>query len=125
MNNRGQSLVLFVLLIPLVLMILYAVYEIGRMTLLKHELDNINAIALDYGINKINDENIDLEIKELIEKNKNDIDQIDIRILDDKMYIVLEDSLSKRTYLFKNIFIVKSSYVGYIDNDKKIIERDR
>ena len=124
MNNRGQSLVLFVLLIPLVLMILYAVYEIGRMTLLKHELDNINAIALDYGIDKINDENIDIEIKELIEKNKNDIDKIDIKILDDKMYITLEDSLSKKTSLFKNVFIVKSSYVGYMDNNKKIIERD-
>lgn len=124
MNNRGQSLVLFVLLIPLVLMILYAVYEIGRMTLLKHELDNINTIALDYGIDKINDENIDIEIKELIEKNKNDIDKIDIKILDDKMYITLEDSLSKRTTLFRNTFKVKSSYVGYMDNDKKIIERD-
>ena len=124
MNNRGQSLVLFVLLIPLVLMILYAVYEIGRMTLLKHELDNINTIALDYGIDKINDENIDIEIKELIEKNKNDIDKIDIKILDDKMYITLEDSLSKKTSLFKNVFIVKSSYVGYMNNDKKIIERD-
>jgi len=124
MNNRGQSLVLFVLLIPLVLMILYAVYEIGRMTLLKHELDNINTIALDYGIDKINDENIDIEIKELIEKNKNDIDEIDIKILDDKMYITLEDSLSKKTSLFKNVFIVKSSYVGYMDNDKKKIERD-
>lgn len=124
MNNRGQSLVLFVLLIPLVLMILYAVYEIGRMTLLKHELDNINTIALDYGIDKINDENIDIEIKELIEKNKNDIDKIDIKILDDKMYITLEDSLSKKTSLFKNVFIVKSSYVGYMDNDKKKIERD-
>ena len=124
MNNRGQSLVLFVLLIPLVLMILYAVYEIGRMTLLKHELDNINAIALDYGIDKINDENIDINIKELIEKNKNDIDKIDIKILDDKMYITLEDSLSKKTSLFKNVFIVKSSYVGYMDNNKKIIERD-
>lgn len=124
MNNRGQSLVLFVLLIPLVLMILYAVYEIGRMTLLKHELDNINTIALDYGIDKINDVNIDIEIKELIEKNKNDIDKIDIKILDDKMYITLEDSLSKKTSLFKNVFIVKSSYVGYMDNDKKKIERD-
>ena len=124
MNNRGQSLVLFILLIPLVLMILYAVYEIGRMTLLKHELDNINAIALDYGINKMNDENIDIEIKELIKKNKNDIDKIDIKILDKKMYITLEASLSKSTSLFKNIFIVKSSYVGYMNNDKKIIERD-
>ena len=43
-NNRGQSLVMFVLVIPILLMILILVLDIGRMYLERRELDNINYI---------------------------------------------------------------------------------
>ena len=123
MNNKGQSLILFVLLVPVVLLLLYAVYEVGRMALLRHELDNINEIAVYYGVSKFDDENAIEDIRSLIKKNKRDIDKITINIEDDKLYIVLEDKLDKNVSLFKNAFVVESSYVGYIENEKKIIKK--
>lgn len=125
MNNKGQSLVLFVLLIPLILLILFMVYNIGQMTLLRHELDNINVIAINFAIDKIDDEFVINNTRELILKNKDDIDNIEINIDNNKIYISLEDNVSQNISLFKNIFLVKSSYVGYVDNDKRIIERYR
>lgn len=124
MNNKGQSLVTFVLVIPIIFLIFMMIYDIGNMVLLKNELDNINNIALDYGLDNINEENIKDKIETLIIKNKNDINSISINIEDNKIYITLEDSVNTKIS-FGNIFNVKSSYVGYIDNDKKIIERNK
>lgn len=121
MNNRGQSLVLFVLLIPVLLLILYMVYEIGLMVHLKNQIDNINYIAMDFAVSEIEKADIIDLTKELIIVNKNDIDKIDVLILDNKVYIKLEDALDNK--IFKNVFKVKSSYVGYIDNNKIVIER--
>ncbi len=126
MNNKGQSLVLFVLLLPILFLILYMVYEVGMMTLLKTELNNINYLALDYGVNNIEKDNIEDEIKNLILKNKSDIDNIMIEVNDNKVIIMLEDKLDNRISLIKNrnLFTVKSKYIGYLEDNKLVIKKD-
>lgn len=126
MNNKGQSLVLFVMTVPIIFMLLFMVYDIGNMILLKQTLNNINYLALDYGLDNIDNENITSKLNNVILKNKNDIDKININIHDNKIYIDLEDNIDTRISLIKsiNVFNIKSSYVGYIQDDKKIIERD-
>ena len=46
---------------------------------------------------------------------------------DEKIYVTLEDSINTKVSLIKSsqIFKVKSSYVGYMKEDKKAIERVR
>ena len=114
MNNKGQSLILFVLMIPLIFLILVLVYDVGSMVLLKLELDNINKLALDYGITNISNDDITDELKEMIEKNKSDINSIDVTLDDEKIYITLKDSIETNINLIKDIsiFEIKSSYVG-------------
>ncbi len=121
MNNKGQSLVSFILLIPIILLILFMVYDIGNMVLLKIELNNINYLVIDYGLDKINDSDIDNKLKEMINKNKSDIDNIEINIANDKINITLEDKLNNSVSLIKNVVKIKSSYVGSIENGKKKI----
>ena len=127
MNNKGQSLVLFVILIPILFMILFMVYEVGRMALLKHELNDINYLVIDCVLDKTIEENNTDDIKELINKNKSDIDNIEVKIEDEKIYVTLEDSINTKVSLIKSsqIFKVKSSFVGYMNEDKKAIERVR
>lgn len=122
MNNKGQSLVTFVIIFPILFLMFLLVYNIGSMVLLKSELDDINYIALDYGIDNINNDNCIDNVKKLIVKNKDNIDNVNINIEDGKMYIILEDSIDTKAS-FGNVFNVKSSYVGYIKDDKKIIEK--
>ncbi len=122
MNNKGQSLVTFVIIFPILFLMFLLVYNIGSMVLLKSELDDINYIALDYGIDNINNDNCIDNVKKLIVKNKDNIDNVNINIEDGKMYIILEDSIDTKAS-FGKVFNVKSSYVGYIKDDKKIIEK--
>ena len=141
-NNKGQSLVLFVIILPILLIILILVIDIGRVILLKNELDSINKIVLDYGLDEmedldnilVNDDSVDIyqlvndiedRIKNVIILNKDDIDTINIDLKENKIYIYLDDSINGifSKLIDISIFDVKSSYVGYIDNDKKRIER--
>lgn len=122
MNNRGQSLVTFVLLIPIIVLILFMVYDIGSMVLLKIELNNINYLTVDYGADKIDEINIQDKLRDMINKNKSNIDNVDIRVKDNKLYITLEDSIDNKISLIKTLKIkIKSSYVGYMEDEKKKI----
>ena len=122
MNNKGQSLVTFVLLIPIILLILFMIYDIGSMVLLKIELNNINYMVIDYGVDKLDDENIENKLRDIVNKNKNDIDSVEITVIDNKLNIILEDNLDNKISLIRKFKIkIKSSYVGYIEDNKKKI----
>ncbi len=126
MNNKGQSLISFVLLIPVIFLIIMMVYDIGEMVLLKNELNDINYMVIDYGIDHINDENIEITLNELIIKNKGNV-RVNINKLDDKLYIDISDKIDNKLSLFNKIdtFLVKSSYVGYMEDEKKIIKKNK
>ncbi len=123
MNNRGQSLVLFVLVIPIILLILVMVVDIGKMVLKKTEMDNINKLAISYGLDKIDSDPYKI-INDIISKNNSDINIKKIDIKDEKIEVKLEEEV--KFILFKNSNLVKinSNYIGYIDNNKKVIERN-
>lgn len=121
MNRNGQSLVLFVVIIPIILFIIFMIYDIGNMLLLRLELDDINYLALDYGLDKITEPDLETKLSNLITKNKSDIDKIEIDLEDNKITINLEDKLDKNVSLIKNVYTIKSTYTGsIIDNKKKI-----
>lgn len=125
MNNKGQTLVLFVILLPVLLLLLVLIIDIGKVIVDKLELNNINQIVLEYGLDNIEKENIYDEMVELVRLNKNDVDTIDINITSDKISLTLIDNVD---FMFKKIvdinrFKIKSSYVGYIQDGEKRIER--
>ena len=139
LNNKGQSLILFVIVLPVVLFVLVLVIDIGKVLVLRQELNNISEIVLDYGLDKldmddntssdIDDSNYNLEdeLIEVIKLNKSDIDKIDVRIDNDRIYVDLykgEEGIFS-SLVDISMFNVKSSYVGYLDNNKKRIERVR
>ena len=125
MNNKGQTLALFVILLPVLLLLLVLIIDIGKVIVEKLELNNINQIVLEYGLDNIEKEDIYDEMLELVRLNKNDVDVIDINITSDKISLTLIDSVD---FMFKKIvdinrFKIKSSYVGYIQDGEKRIER--
>ena len=124
-NNRGQSLVLFVLIIPIVLLVIVGIVDIGKISLLKEELDNINYITIDYGLDNLDKNDINEDLETVIKKNKTDIEKINIEIDNKQIKIVLEDNVNLVLLKNSNILSIKSSYIGYLDEDKKIIERNK
>ena len=124
-NNKGQSLVLFVIVIPILLFILILVIDIGKSINLKQELNNINKIVLDYGIDKIDEENLEVELTELVKLNNNEIDKIDIKLDDDKIYLNISCNMDLIFISLGDLslFEITSSYVGYIQDGNKRIEK--
>ena len=125
MNNKGQSLVLFVLMIPVLLLVFWGVYTVGRISLLQQELDSINDLVIDYGIDKMAEPDTSDKLRKIIIKNKDDIDKIEININDSRIKIILEDTVDTRVSLLNHVFTVRSVYTGYIDGEQKVIERDK
>lgn len=125
LNNKGQSLVMFVVILPVIIMILMMVVDIGKMVNLKSELDNINYIAISYGLDNISDDDIQDKIRKLIYKNKLGIDEVKIEIDDGEVDITLVDGIDLILLRESNILRVRSSYRGIISDEKKIIERNR
>ena len=62
-NNKGQSLVMFVLIIPIFLLILTLVYDVGNAIYEKDILSNTNYLTIEYGLN-----NIDTVTEKLVQK---------------------------------------------------------
>ena len=124
LNNKGQSLVLFILLIPILLGIMVLVIDIGNVIYYKQDMDNINKIVIDYGINHINDDNVLKDMKELGKLNNNKL-SMELKFIDREFYA------SSSYYVkgvFSNIFntrgyLVRSKYKGYLDDDKPIIKK--
>ena len=125
MNNKGQSLITFVLIFPIIFLIVLALYDIGNIAILKNELNNINYLAIDYGLDIIDDENIQTKLTNLIKKNKNDIDNINIDIENNQINITLKSNITLKI-INTNIHTIESSYKGYIDeNNQKVIKKDK
>lgn len=124
LNNKGQSLVMFILIIPILLGIMVLVIDIGNVIYYKNDIDNINKIVIDYGLSHIDDDNVLNDMRELGKLN-NDKLSLEIKFVDMEFY-------SSGSYyvdgVFSNIFntrgyLVKSEYKGNIDNDKHIIKK--
>lgn len=125
MNNKGQVLVLFVLLIPVLLLAVAFVIDIGLLMEDKKHLDISIKESVYYGLNNIDSSELELKIQELLNKNVKNIEQITINQDDDYLEVdVKKDYKGLFTFLFKNnIYEIESTYYGYISDDKLTINK--
>ena len=106
LNNKGQSLVLFVLLIPILLLIMTLVIDMGNLNFYKQELDNINKLTLNYGLDNIENSNVVNDMINLGKENMNNI-KMEIKFNDQEFLIT-------STYYVKGIFTNIINTKGYI-----------
>lgn len=125
LNNKGQSLVLFIILLPILLLFLILILDIGKLILIKNELSSINNIVMDYGLSNLDKDNLEDELVKIIKLNKDDIDNIDVTVEDGKIYITMNEKVNGifTSFIDIPIFNIKLVYVGYIDNNVNRIER--
>lgn len=91
LNNKGQSLVMFICLLPILLLIVLAIVDISRMVIEKNKLNNINNIAIWYYSNHKEDDDVTERIISLVKRNDEDI--INVRINKDKNTIYLDKKI--------------------------------
>lgn len=124
LNHKGQSLVLFILILPILLGIVTLVADLGKAMTIKNDLDNITELVLEYS----------LEAETPEEKLKLSQTLMTYNTKDLNSQITLEEdilTITTKTYsqgILSNIinikgFLVESKYRGYIDQGKKQIEK--
>ena len=129
MNNRGQTLVMFILMLPLLLIILCLVVDIGMLSLEKKRLENTLKDAIYYELNnQETDSNIiKNRITNTLSKNINNIKIKKVEITDNKVITV---SISKEykgifTKILKsNLFDITLTYKGYMNGEKSTIKKE-
>ncbi len=115
MNKHGQTLILFVILIPIILLLLAFVVDIGLVITNKIKTEEVtkqvikDAYLLD-----------DNKIIELLQKNKINTSNINIYHEDNKLKIVVKQEIKS---IFGGIVGIKKykinvSVTGIIENDK-------
>ena len=121
LNNKGQTLVLFVMLLPIMLLVMVLVFDIGKSIVEKQKLDNISFMIVSYGIEHSKDDNIEGTLKELVTLNYKDATDVEILVKDDHVSVSLSGKVKGvfGNLVGKSFFEVRSYYIGNI-NDKKI-----
>ena len=120
----GQSLVMFVLIIPIFLLILTLVYDVGNAIYEKDRLSNTNYLTIEYGLNNI-DTVTENDLKNLIEQNTSNLKYIYVTIEENQIEIKMEKDAKSIIGKMFNFNLVKiiSHYEGKIINNQKEIER--
>lgn len=119
LNNKGQVLVLFAVILPVILLTLLLVTQLGKLYLKKQTTTNIIKDTIEYGLNNIQDEQIENKLNDLIETNIDDIDIKTITIFEDEIRINLTQK--QINILGKNLKL-NYSYKGIITDNKIHIE---
>lgn len=82
MNNRGQVLVVFVILLPILLLIFTFVVDIGLLSIEKRKISNNTYDAVEYYL-----ENLDKE--KTINLLNSNLEDIKIDIIDEDIYVII------------------------------------
>lgn len=123
MDNKGQTLVAFVFILPIILLILLAVIDYGQISLQKQEAISSVKDSITYALK--NNDNNNEAIKQLLYKNidKEKIQNLIIDITDEKVSIDLN---LKPNHIFNFLNInnnIKLAYIGTKNNNDIIIEK--
>lgn len=128
MNNKhGQVLVTFLLLLPILLMFLGIIIDMGYNYIEKRKMNDVIKDTIVYAFDHIEEDSTLLRdnMNNLITKNIDGIKENNIII--ETNYIKITLSIESKglfgKILNKNLYQITSSYYGYIENDElKIIE---
>jgi len=78
MNNKGQALVVFVLVLPIIMLIIAGVMEMGRLSLVKAEYEDSIIDTINYGLDNLDKENVKEKMDLLLDKNISGTKNIEI-----------------------------------------------
>lgn len=127
LSNKGQSLALFVIFIPFFIIIGTYIIDLSYAKYNENKLKNTVNIVLKNGLKNI-DNITKEEIEILIKENEVDIDKINVSIDGERknirLFLEKESKGFLGTIIGKDIYKIKASYIGYIKDEKIIIERD-
>ena len=123
MNNKGQALVAFVLLLPIMFLLFAIVFDLGSLGVAKQKYENEIKSTIKYGLNHIEDKDVKEKMQNMLETNIEGNKNIEIN--DKTIRINIKN---KKESIFPNIikkdYDLDITYKGYKENNQIIIKKD-
>ena len=119
MNKKGQTLVVFVLFLTVLVIVITMIINKSNMYYDKRNMENIAKEAINYGLSNIEDENIEDKIKIFISKNIDCEKEVKIEDGEIRVTLIKENKTIKKILGYGNI---KIKYKGKIEDNKKKVE---
>ncbi len=123
MDSKGQTLVIVVLILPILLLLFALIWEVGNLGLTINKYETEIKDTIEYGLNHLDDENLEKNLTNLLKANlKGDI-SVEIN-----NQVIKVNVKQKYDALFNNLlnnrFDIDLTYNGYIENNKFIIQKE-
>lgn len=105
-NNKGQVLVAFVLMVPLILIIMAIFLDLGLIALKKRQVTNTLNDALEYASKNKEQEELEENLNFIIKENLNDVDMLQIELGEEKVkiHIIIKVDGNFKTLLDKDLY---------------------
>ena len=107
LNSKGQSLVVFVVLLPVLLLFMAFIFELGN--------------TIEYGLKHQEDENLESKLNRLLDENLEGNKEINITESSIEIHITHNPN-GIYSELFKQKFEINLTYIGQFDTGKIIKE---
>ena len=120
MNNKGQSLVIFVLILPILLLLFALIFELGNYGLTINKYEKEIKEVIKYGLNNIESINEE-KLTNLLKQNING--EINVEISNKVIKVNVKEKYDN-LFNFNNKFDIDITYIGYIENNKQIIKKE-
>ena len=123
MDSKGQTLVIFVLILPILLLLFALIWEVGNLGLTINKYETEIKDTIEYGLNHLDDENLEDILTNLLKANlegdinveiNNQVIKVNVKHIYDALF----------NNLLNNRFDFDLTYNGYIENNKFIIQKE-
>lgn len=125
MNNKGQVLVAFILMIPIFILLTIAITDVGLMSIELRRVDNTVRNSVKYGINNLDKDNVEDTMKSLIMDNLKNVDSITIDVDVDNSYVKASVLVKYKGLISITNRDISVSYYANITDDKVLINKER
>lgn len=123
MDSKGQTLVIFVLILPILLLLFALIWEVGNLGLTINKYETEIKDTIEYGLNHLDDENLEEVLTNLLKANLDG--KISVEINNQAIKVNVKQ---KYDAMFNNLlnhkFDIDLTYNGYIENKKLIIQKE-
>ena len=123
MGNKGQTLVIFVLILPILLLLFALIWEVGNLGLTINKYETEIKDTIEYGLNHLDNENLEEVLTNLLKANLDGDISVEIN-----NQVIKVNVKQKYDALFNNLlnnrFDIDLTYNGYIENEKLIIQKE-
>lgn len=123
MDSKGQTLVIFVLILPILLLLFALIWEVGNLGLTINKYETEIKDTIEYGLNHLDNENLEEVLTNLLKANLDGDISVEIN-----NQVIKVNVKQKYDALFNNLlnnrFDIDLTYNGYIENEKLIIQKE-